>query len=245
MSTSPVATPRTLAGFAVVLAVAGSVFLASPAYAHHPEVVGSADCASVITFTSTAWSAPTTPERSNSKIQISYSTGGAYVVLADDPAYRYDASNAFVFSNTFAAPAGWTSLTVRATALGAWGDGAGPGYTRTSTAITPKADCTPTTTAPLPVVSSPAVPVPVVTIPVAAPSVGGGEGATTGAPAAGSPQGVAPAGAALVAPPASGMQAQVASSELPRTGVSAVGLFVIGSIAVVLGGGVVLVTRRP
>jgi hypothetical protein len=51
--------------------------------------------------------------------------------------------------------------------------------------------------------------------------------------------------AAPVAPRASGTQAQAASSERPRSGVSAVALFVIGSIAVVIGGSVVLVTRRP
>lgn len=135
-----------LAGFAGVLltALVGGLFLAPAAFAHHPTVTGTADCGDTITFTSTAWTTSSEAQRTNPEIEIGYiADGGSYVALPSNPAYRYDSANGFQFSDTFTPPAGWSSVVLRATAVGDWGSGASGGDMRTSAPITPQTDCEP------------------------------------------------------------------------------------------------------
>jgi LPXTG-motif cell wall-anchored protein len=129
----------------IVLAVfAVGLVVAPAASAHHPEIVAAATCDSDVTFTSTAWEANTTDERTNAAIEISVSTdGGAFVALPRPPEYRYDTANDFQFTDTFTPTAGWSALRVRATAVAAWESGAAAGDSRTSATVTPRTDCAP------------------------------------------------------------------------------------------------------
>jgi hypothetical protein len=121
------------------------VMLAPSAFAHHPEITASVDCTGVVSFTSTAWEGfadnPNTPQdeydlsRSNSGIQISYSSdGGAFQTLGT---YAYNKANGYSFSDTLTLSSPLPNQVVlKAQAIAAWGNGVGPGDSRQTGVLT-------------------------------------------------------------------------------------------------------------
>lgn len=129
---------------ALVASLALGVAFATAAYAHHPEITASSNCDGTVTFVSEAWESSNPDQRTNPDIRISVSTnGGPFVDLPAKPAYHYNAANDYQFTDTFTPAAGWTTVSVRATAMASWASGASAGDSRTTPDITPQTDCLP------------------------------------------------------------------------------------------------------
>lgn len=115
---------------AISLAAAvGSLLLPTSAFAHHPEVTASVDCAGLVSYTATAWAGTGgndhVASRTNPNITItvngSPAAGGAF------------ASPLFSFSGTYNIAAG-APATVIATAVANWGNGVAGGQSATDNA---------------------------------------------------------------------------------------------------------------
>jgi hypothetical protein len=144
-----------MAGLAIV--VAGVLFMTGVAFAHHPEVTAGVDCKGLVTFTSTAWAGseddPRTRRderdlsRTNPKIQVSYSTGGAFVVLPQKTTYAFNKANNYTFTDTFTLPSPLpASVVIKVQAIANWANGVGPGDSRQTSALTVPPCPTTTTT---------------------------------------------------------------------------------------------------
>ncbi len=126
----------------VLVALAGVVLTATPAFAHHPEVTATVQCGGQVSFTSTAWSTTDLDRRINASIGVSYATNGgsSFTDLPLKATYHYNAANDYSFSDTFqlTSPLPATVI-VRVKALAGWGPSgnlAGPGDTRQTLALT-------------------------------------------------------------------------------------------------------------
>lgn len=108
---------------------------ATSAFAHHPEITASVDCAGLVTYTSTAWAGPDVASRTNGNIGITVTVG------TPNPASGAYAAPGFSFSGSFSIAPG-TSTTVTATANGPWGNGTAGGDSRSATATAPN-NCVP------------------------------------------------------------------------------------------------------
>ncbi len=135
---------RIVAGIVATLVatVAGLMFSATAAFAHHPEVTATIECRGLVSFTSTAWSTTDLPRRINASIGVSYSTNGgtSFTALPSKAAYHYGADNGYSFSDTFQLPSPLpATVIVKVTALAGWGPSgnlAGAGDSRQTLALT-------------------------------------------------------------------------------------------------------------
>lgn len=137
-----------LAMFATGLAIAAAGTLAGTGAvsAHHPELVAATNCQGMVTFTATAWIPDDTDDpahRANPQIDITYESWEVGVVAVTSGAFT--SGNGYSFSGQFAYPAGVSQILVRATAVGAWGNGS-PGGDSRAVWVTPVTDCQETTT---------------------------------------------------------------------------------------------------
>lgn len=106
-------TTRRVAGAAMSSGVA-LVLLATPAWAHHAEVVAAANCTGTVTYSVTAWAGvPNTPansraneqSRTNPDVAVEISEGGGPFRRVVDH-LKLTPSNFYATAGTFALPAG-------------------------------------------------------------------------------------------------------------------------------------------
>ena len=117
---------------------------ASPAAAHHPEVVAAADCSGQVSLTAFAWQGkandPDTPRnenelsRTNPAVEVAWSSDGrTFQVLPPRFEHRFERGNGYRFTETFALPRPLPAqVVVRVLVLEPWGSGAKPGKPRFS-----------------------------------------------------------------------------------------------------------------
>jgi hypothetical protein len=107
------------------VAVGLPTLIASSASAHHPEIIGSADCAGRASFTAKAWAGSTSAERTNTSVRVdrSFDNGQTWQFVVRD---QFTSANGFDFTGSFSM-GGATVVKLRVTAENSWGNGAGGG----------------------------------------------------------------------------------------------------------------------
>src|SRR5690606_16725399 len=118
------------------------VGFAQGASAHHANISGSTACGNVVSWTASSWSNDD-GAGDNGYVNVEYQVDGSGpFVLAPSGGGSFDAPAKTSFSGSFTLDGDPTSVTLRVTAAGRWGNGAAGGQQQSQTLTFPT-DCTP------------------------------------------------------------------------------------------------------